>query len=86
MEPRGGRKHRSPAPKRVKKTAVSGALGPKARVIQVHFNLPEDVWRRFQAKLPNLGYSTASEYLRDMIRVAVREALSVRTLEETERE
>lgn len=43
----------------------------KVRMKQVHFNIPEDLWRQFRAKLPSLGYSTSSEFLREKIREAV---------------
>jgi hypothetical protein len=73
MEPHADQKPKSPTPKLVEGPAISGARAPKAKVVQVHFNIPEDQWRRFQAKLSDLGYSTASEFLRDKVREALRE-------------
>jgi len=73
MRLRGDRKPRPPTPQPVKDTPVSGAQPPKARKIDAHFIILEDLWRQFQAKLPNLGYSTASEYLRQCVRDVVEE-------------
>lgn len=43
----------------------------KRRTVQVHFNLPEKLWQLLLAKLPDLGYSTASEFFRARIREAI---------------
>jgi len=41
---------------------------------QAHFELPEDQWKNFLAILPSLGYSSASEFLREKVREAIKEA------------
>jgi len=43
----------------------------KGKVVEVHFNIPEELWRRFLAVLPALGYSSASEFFRAKIREAI---------------
>jgi metal-responsive CopG/Arc/MetJ family transcriptional regulator len=43
----------------------------KGKVIEVHFNVPEELWRRFLAVLRVLGYSSASEFFRAKIREAI---------------
>ncbi len=50
---------------------AAGSL--KSRTVQVHFNLPEKLWKHLLAKLPDLGYSTASEFFRARIREAIAE-------------
>ncbi len=43
----------------------------KGKVVEVHFDIPEELWRRFLAVLPALGYSSASEFFRAKIREAI---------------
>jgi hypothetical protein len=49
----------------------AAAGSPKSRTVQVHFNLPEKLWQLLLAKLPDLGYSTASEFFRARVREAI---------------
>jgi hypothetical protein len=42
--------------------------------VQAHFELPADQWEDFLSVLTSLGYSSASEFLREKIREAVKES------------
>jgi hypothetical protein len=57
--------------KGVSQGGQNATRSPKRRAVQVHFNLPEKLWQLLLAKLPNLGYSTASEFFRAKIREAI---------------
>lgn len=39
---------------------------------QVHFEIPEVLWIEFSRRLTELGYASASEFLRQKIREAVQ--------------
>jgi Arc/MetJ-type ribon-helix-helix transcriptional regulator len=46
----------------------------RSKKVQAHFELPEDQWENFLAILPSLGYSSASEFLREKVREALKES------------
>ncbi len=52
-------------------SAVVGS--PKSRTVQVHFIIAKKLWKALLAKLPDLGYSTASEFFRARVREAIEE-------------
>jgi metal-responsive CopG/Arc/MetJ family transcriptional regulator len=45
----------------------------KGRKVQIHVELPEQLLKELKDVLPRLGYSTLSEFVREMARNAVRE-------------
>jgi len=53
---------------------INSVRALKTKKIQAHFQITENQWREFQRKIQDLGYSTASEFLRDKIRQVLKEA------------
>jgi hypothetical protein len=43
----------------------------KKKRVQVHFEIDEKQWRQFQTKLNDMGFVSASEYLRAQVRHAL---------------
>ena len=43
----------------------------KKKRVQVHFEIDEKQWRQFQTKLNDMGFVSASEYLRTQVRHAL---------------
>jgi hypothetical protein len=41
--------------------------------VQIHVEFPEQLLKELKEVLPRLGYSTLSEFVRDMARKAIRE-------------